>query len=509
MKFALRSWLRTPRLALALLACMALAIGGTTTVVTFAYALLFRPLPFPHSERLVTIVPQNLGDTQRPYLSYPNFSDLRGTATSFELLEGATVSRLILQTPQGSERLRGETVTPGYFELLGVQPELGRGFTADEYAGRTDRAIMLSSRIWRSRFGADPGVLGRPIPTRDGPAVVVGILPESYLGIGEGDGTDYWLAERQNNFPNMLTERGNITTLVLGRLKPGVTRAQADAELQALLRGLVATHPEANAKLVAKVVPLAERWREPLRAGLLTMLVGSGFLLLIGCGNVALLLLARLVDREREMALRLALGADRGALARMLLGESLLLAAAGGALGILLASWLVDIFIKVGGVVLPFQLPVEMTAVPLAICAVTVIVTGLLFGTLPALAASRVRAQALHVGGRGVVAGTLRSGVGRILIIAQTALAIALLAGAALFLRSYDKLRYADFGFRTDSLLRYQVSLPRENYATPEALENFYRSLNTDLAPTPWRAPSWLLPRRPFRLTTDWTKPFA
>lgn len=484
--FALRSWLRTPRLALALLACMALAIGGTTTVVTFVYALLLRPLPFPHSERLVTIVPQNLGDTQRPYLSYPNFADLRVAATSsFEMLEGATVSRLILQTPEGSERLRGETVTPGYFELLGVRPGLGRAFTAGEYAGRTDRAIILSSRIWRSRFGADPGVLGRPIPTRDGPAVVVGILPENYLGIGEGDGTDYWLAERQNNYPNMLTERDNITTLVLGRLKPGVTRAQADAELQSLLRGLVDAHPEANAKLAAHVVPLAERWREPLRGGLLTMLVGSGFLLLIGCGNVALLLLARLVDREREMALRLALGADRAALVRMLLGESLLLAAAGGALGILLASWLLEIFIKIGGVVLPFQLPVEMTTAPLAICVVTVIATGLLFGILPALAAARVRAQALHAGGRGVLAGTLRTGAGRILIIAQTALAVALLAGAALFIRSYGKLRHADFGFRTESLLRYQVSLPRETYATPEALENFYRNLATDLTQLP------------------------
>src|SRR3712207_575771 len=134
--FALRSWLRTPRLALTLLACIAVSIGGTATVLTFVYAVLLRPLSYPHAERLVTVEPTNLGDTDRAYLSYPNFADLRTAVTSFELLEGATVSRLVIQTPDGSERLRGETVTPGYFDLLGVQPELGRAFTADEYAGR-------------------------------------------------------------------------------------------------------------------------------------------------------------------------------------------------------------------------------------------------------------------------------------------------------------------------------------------------------------------------------------
>src|SRR3712207_360117 len=145
---ALRSWLRTPRLALALLACIAISIGGTATVLTFVHAILLKPLPFPHAERLVTIVPTDLGAdarphlNSRPYLSYPNFADLRAAATSFELLEGATVSRLVMQTNDGSERLRGETVTPGYFDLLGVRPALGRSFTPEEYAGTATRAII-------------------------------------------------------------------------------------------------------------------------------------------------------------------------------------------------------------------------------------------------------------------------------------------------------------------------------------------------------------------------------
>jgi putative ABC transport system permease protein len=170
----------------------------------------------------------------------------------------------------------------------------------------------------------------------------------------------------------------------------------------------------------------------------------------------------------------------------MMLGESLLLAIAGGVLGTLLASWLVDIFVKMAGVVLPFQMPVELTAAPLAICALTVIATGLLFGVLPAFAASRINtAAALHAGGRGLVAGTLRGRTGRFLVIAQTALAVALLAGAALFVRSYGKLRHTDFGFRTESLLRYQVSLQRENYRIPETLETFYRTLGVDFGALP------------------------
>ena len=484
--FALRSWLRTPRLALTLLVCIAVSIGGTATVFTFVHAILIRPLPYPHSERLVSVVPANLVDAEREYLSYPNFADLRAAATSFDLLEGVTVSRLIIQTLDGSERLRGETITPGYFDLLGVQPELGRAFTADEYAGRGERAIILSSRIWRNRFGSDPGMIGKPIPTRAGPCVVVGIMPENYLGIGENDGTDYWLAERQNNIADQITDRGTITTLVMGRLRPGVTRAQAQSEVQSILRQLAATYPADNAKLGAILRPLGERWREPLRGGLLTMLVGSGFLLLIGCGNVALLLLARLVDRERELALRLALGADRRALIRMMLRESLILAVVGGALGILLAAWLVDIFVKAAGVVLPFQMPVELSTIPIVVSAATVLATGLLFGILPAFAAGRINTNAaLHSGGRGVVAGTLRGRVSRALVIAQTALAVALLTGAALFVRSYGKLRHTDFGFRTESLLRYQVSLHRENYPTPDSIDTFYRNLAEDLARLP------------------------
>lgn len=485
---ATRSWMRTPRLTLAIVACIAVSIGGASTVLTFVYSLLWRPLPFPEASRLVMFQPRNLDRSPgaRPYLSYPDFADLRAAAASFEKLEAATVSRLVVITGNGAERLRGEAVTPGYFELLGLKPQRGRTFTAEEYAGRGERALIISSRLWRTQFGAREDLVGQPVQTRVGPAVVVGILPEGYLGIAETDGTDYWLAERQTNHQAMLTERADPTTLVFGRLKSGVTAQQAESEIAGLLTTIAKSHPPANRELGGTLLPFGEKWRADLRPGLLTMLVASLFLLAIGCGNVAILLLARLVTRERELAVRLSVGATRRDLVKLMGAEGSVLALAGGLSGIALSAWLGDLFRTVGGVALPLHLPVAFGAGPLLLCVAVVLLTGLAFSLLPALVATRIdSATALRAGGRSVASGALQGRGGRMLVIGQTALAVALLAGAALFIRSYEKLRFLDVGYRTSNLLRYQVSLQRETYPTPEAIDAFYRQLTLDLRAIP------------------------
>ncbi len=484
---ACRTWHKTPRLTLTLLACIAIAVGGASTVLTFVHSLLLKPLPFPAEDRLVMFEPKRdrtMGS--RAYLSYPNFTDLRAGARGFASLDGAIVTRLVALTPGGAERLRGETVTPGYFRELGLRPLLGRWFTEEEFAGRGDRAIVLSYRIWQTRYGADAALIGQPLATRNGPMVLVGVMPASFRGLTEDEGTDYWLAERQHIHADMLTDRAYPTTFVFGRLLPGVTRAQAGAELQGLLRSLIASHPEANRGLEVSLLPLGDKWRAQFRSGLVMMLVGSLFLLVIGCANVAILLLARLVTRERELAVRLSLGAGRGQLLRLMFAESAVLALTGGGLGILLAVWLSELFVRVAGSSLPAQVTVAFGAGPLALCLGVVACTGLAFGLLPAFLATRLDASAaLRSGGRGVAASALQGRSGRLLAIAQTALAVALLAGAALFLRSYEKLRFTDFGYRTDNLLRYQVSAQRENYSTPEAQEAFFRNLDTELRALP------------------------
>jgi len=484
---ACRTWLKTPRLTLTLLACIAIAVGGAATVLTFVHSLLLKPLPFPAEDALVMFEPKRdrtMGS--RAYLSYPNFADLRAGSRGFSSLDGAVVTRLVALTPAGAERLRGETVTPGYFRELGLRPLLGRWFTEEEFAGRGDRAIVLSHRIWQSRYGGDAALVGQPIATRNGPMVLVGVMPRTFLGLTEDEGADYWLAEKQHIHADMLTDRAYPTTFVFGRLLPGVTREQAGAEVRGLIQGLVASHPEANRGLDVSLLPLGDKWRAQFRSGLIMMLVGSVFLLVIGCANVAILLLARLMARERELAVRLSLGAGRAQLLRLMFAESAVLALVGGGLGILLAVWLSELFTRVAGSSLPAQVGVAFGAGPLALCLGVVVCTGFAFGLLPALLATRLNAaSALRSGGRGIAASALQGRSGRLLAISQTALAVALLAGAALFLRSYDRLRYTDFGFRTESLLRYQVSAQRENYATPEAQETFFRNLDNELRGLP------------------------
>jgi predicted permease len=482
----LRAWARTPRWTIAVLLCLAVSIAGAGTVLTFAYSLLARPLPFPEGERLAIVEPLGLAASERAYLSYPNFADLRERLRSFERLEGAMVSRLVVETPQGTERLRGETVTPGYFDLLALRPLLGRAFAADEYAGGAAHVVLLSTRVFRSHFGGDPSVVGRTLVTRAGPRTVVGIMPEGFLGIAEGEGTDVWVPERQSNHPQLLTDRAERTVLSFGRLAAGTTPERASAELSGAVATLSAEHPEANRALQARVVPLGDYWRSGLREGVAWLLLGSLFLLAIGCGNVALLLLARLVPLEREMALRLSLGASRGRIVRERLAEAALLSGAGGALGIAGALALIELFEEAGRFALPIHLKVDLDLAPLALCAAVVVLAGVVSGVVPALVAGRASASfALRPGSRGVVASALGGRLGPGLVAAQTALAFAVLVGAALFARSYDQLRFVDFGYRTSGVLRYQVSLPASQAPTPEALSAFWNGLEADLAALP------------------------
>jgi putative ABC transport system permease protein len=491
-----RSLGRSPKLAAAIVSCIAVSVGGAVTVLTFLWGALWRPLPFPEADRLMLIVPPPAGPPARPYVSLPDFVDLRESLRSLERLEGAVVSRLVVEGPLGAERLRGETVTAGYFDLLGLTPQRGRLFTADEYAGRGERVLVASARYWRSRLGAREEAIGRPLATRAGVATLIGVLPDGFLGIAEDDGTDYWLPERQHNHRDMFEARGEPTTLAFGRLRAGVSRAAASEEVGSMLVALEARHPARSGatsypRAGSRLEPLAEKWRQPLRSGLVTLFVGALLLLLIGCGNVALLLLVRLLSRLRELSVRLSLGASRGDLIRLQALESGVLAVAGGGLGILSSLALQRLFERVAGTALPSHLPIEFGWAPFALGVALVAMTGLLFGVLPAWVAARVDpATSLRSGGRGDLQGLAsgrgrRGRIGRLLVIGQTAVAVVLLASAVLFLRSYERLRFVDFGFRTENLLRYQVSLDASAYPTPESLEIYFGGLADDLAGLP------------------------
>jgi putative ABC transport system permease protein len=498
-----RSLARAAKLAVAVVACVALSVGGAATVSTFLWAILFRPLPFPDAGRLALVVPPPAAAPGRPYLSYPDYADLRRGVAAFESLEAAVVSRLVFETGAGAERLRGETVTAGYFSTLGIAPQLGRLFTADEYAGRGDRAVLVSDRFWRTRLQARAGLIGSVIATRAGAMTLIGVLPAGFGGLAEDEGTDYWLAERQHNHPAMFDDRAEPTTLVFGRLARGAEFAVANDEIAARLAAIDGESPLAAAgvspasgyrRIGTRVEPLAEKWRASLRPGLLALFGGALLLLAIGCANAAMLLGVRRVARRRELAIRQALGASRRDLARLHGVESMLLAACGGAFGVCLSIALQAVFERVGGVALPAHLPVEFGAVPLLLAGGLTIAAGIGFGIVPALFAARVdpadalarrETPTLRRLGNRLPAAARRPGAGHGVVAVQTALAVVLLAAAFLFLRSYERLRHVDFGFRTASLLRYQVSVDRARYGTDEGIAAFFAALDRDLAAIP------------------------
>jgi len=477
MRSVVRGWVRQPAWTCSVLACLAFGIAGAGTVMTFAYSLLARPLPYPEPDRLVLLVPAEPGPGDRPYVSYPNFVDLRERLASFERLDGAMVSRLVVETPLGSERLRGEAIGPRYLDLVGVAPALGRSFTAEEYEGRGEPVVLLSHRVWVSHFAADPAVLGQALRTRAGLRTVVGVMPDGYPGIAEGEGTDVWLPERQSNHPALLENRAEKSTMAFGRLKAGVTLDAAAAELLQAQAVLQSEHAEANRALSLRVQPIAELWRERFRGVLRWLSVSAVFLLAIAAGNVSLLMLVRALATRSEFALRRALGAASERLWRDQWRQSATLATFGGVLGVLLAYPLVRAFAALGQWAIPIHLRVQFDALPVVACAVAVCLVAAVVGLIPAFAL-RADVAASGRGARGVLGATHGRRLRGLLVAAQCALSFAVLVGAALFGQSYQGLRHIDFGYRTDQLLRYQVSLQADRQGDPVALQAFWNDLS-------------------------------
>src|SRR6185503_2296224 len=364
-------------------------------------------------------------------------------------VEAAARTRIAVRTAAGSERLRAEAVSSGYFELVGVRPALGRAFTPAEH--RAGAAVaLIGHALWQRRFGGDPGVVGRRLVVRGrGPAApevpytIVGVLPPRFVGSVDPDVSELWVPLAASPLRAMFLDREARNVWVLARLaagrSPAEARAAAQAELAALGRRLAAAQPAVYAGHRWSVERFGESWREPLRPGLLTLLGAAALLLLIACANVAHLLLARLARRENELALRLAIGASRGSLLRRLALEALVLAIAGGALGTLLAQVAVRRLAGDAALELPSYVPFGLDARLLLLSLVMVLATALLFGVLPAAVGAAVTLVLVVVGG--------------------------------LLLRSYLALASGDVGFRTDHLLRLAITLdPVEHPDAPSVL---------------------------------------
>ncbi len=493
LRSGLRAYRTLPMLLAAALACVALGMGGTLFIVAVAQGVLLRPPPFPDADRLVRIWTVAEGGSARQDLSVLEARDIQAQAHSFAALEIAARTRAAVMTEEGTERMRGESVTSGYFALIGLQPALGRLFSPAEYAPGAPGVIVISHRMWQQKFGGRADILGRAVRARgstgqevDRLYSIVGVLPAGFIGTVDPDISDFWLPLEQYAPRRVLEDRRTRAAWVIARLRAGATLAAAQEEVARLGDRLAAQYPDAYQQLGFRVEPLGESWRARFRTGLLMLTGAAALLLFIACINVAHLLLARLLQREPELRLRLVLGAGRGRILRLLLTESLVLAVAGGVLGILLATWCVHLFVAADVFRLPAYVRITIDARVVLLAAALVLLTSLLFGVLPAWFGTRLdAAQALRQAGRGSTMGRRQKRITEALITAEVCLCFLLLIGCALLLRTYSNLLRADVGYRTERLLRMAISLDGQPYPNTEARLGFVRAAGALLRQQP------------------------
>jgi putative ABC transport system permease protein len=472
-RYAVRTLVRTPGFTAAALLTLALGTGANTAIFSVVNAVVLKPLPYADPDRLV-LFGDRRPDGATNNIGYATLVDYRERARSFEGISALRSWLPTLVVDSEAERVNAMRVSWNYFDLLGVQPALGRGFRREEDRPDRWRVLVISDGLWRRRFGADPGVIDRPIRMNDRDYRIVGVMPRTYeplLSEHFYDRAEMW-APLGYDVSEPSACRGCRHLRAVGKLRPGASMAAAGDELEAIRTDLARSFP--NEYLPADVI--VERVQDALagsvKGGLLAILAAVGLVLLIACANVANLLIARSVNRSREMALRAALGAGPGRLVRQLLTESLLLGAAGGALGIALAWLGLETLLSLAPMTIPRLDQVAVDGRVLAFAVLLSLATGLLFGIVPAWRSGRVNPQRALAETR-ATAGAASHRTRTILVIADLAVALVLLAGAGLMLRSVGRLLQVDPGFDPRQVLTAQFSLVGRAYAEDPVVSRF------------------------------------
>jgi predicted permease len=450
---------------------LGLGIGANTAIFSVINAVVLRPLRYHDPARLVTI----LHDGSNP-VAPANYFDLAQQCRSFESIAAAQWWEPNLTGRDEPEHLRGLQLTAQMFQLLGASPALGRTFNPDEDQPGRERVVVLSHRLWQRRFGGDPAVVGQQV-TFDGESyTIVGVMPPDFqFAPFWATGAELWtplnLASRAN-------DRRGQSLRVFARVKPGVNNAQAQAEVATIFRRLEQEHPEANKGMSLAVEPLHEKVVGKTRPVLIILFGAVGFVLLIACANVANLMMARATSRQKEIALRTALGASRARITRQLLTESVMIALAGGAFGLLLGIAGIRALLSFGPSSLPRMQTVSLDLSVLGFTLGLSVITGLLFGLAPVFQTRRWNFnESLKESTRGSSAGYRRVNTRRLLVISEVALALMLLVGGGLMVRSFDRLRAVDPGFNPNSLLTMTVSLAGSTYSGPAKRVPFFNEL--------------------------------
>jgi putative ABC transport system permease protein len=485
-RLAFRNLVKTPGFTLVAVITVALAIAANTAVFSLVNALLIRPLPFKAPENLVLLFEKFSGQglDQIP-VSAPEYLDWEKQARSYERIAAFNFADFNLTGGDMPERIAGAVVTPSLFPLLGVAPIKGRVFNDAEFGEGNDGVVLISERLWRRRFNSDPQLVGAQVSVNGRSFTVVGIMPANFefplplFGVQGGT-----FAERADMWKPIaftkgeLESRGSRSYGVIGRLKAGITIAQAQAEANTIVANwhqLFRDNYEPSTKFGATIYPMHDLVIGGMRPALMVLLGAVAMVLLIACANLTTMLLARAGGREREFAIRLALGAGRMQLLRQMLSESVLLALVGASAGVVLAIWGLDLLRSIGTQTVPRLAEVNLDLRVLLVTLGTAVGTGIVIGLIPALASGKPElTEALKEGGRGSTSGMRRNRLRNALVVAEVALALVLLVGAGLLMKSFVRLQNVHPGFEPKNVLTMEVALPVLKYPRGKPVADFY-----------------------------------
>ena len=489
LRYAVRMLGKSPAFTVVMVLTLALSMGANSAIFSVIDGVLLKPLPYPQAERIARVFYRNKAYPKFPMNPW-DFLDFRARNRSFENFAMYTHADLQLSDAASEPvKLSAFRISSGYFRVLGVEPARGREFDFSEERPGNANVVILSDRVWRNQFRAAADILGRKVLLDSQPYTVVGVMPagvdhpgNSYNSVAYGDTVDAWTPFTFDGNPN---NRGSHYVEGIGRLKPGVTAAQAAADFNGTMTELASQH-ESDQGWTIYMVPLFQEIVGPVHKMLLVLLGAVGLVLLIACVNAANLLLARAAARQKEIAVRAALGAGRGRLVRQMLAESLLISLLGGALGALLAIVGVRVLVSFLPPGFPRTAAIHVNGLVFALTALVAVATGFFFGLVPAVQASRTDPhQGLHEGGRGSSGSARQTRLRAGLVVGEVGLACLLLVGAGVMLRSFVNLLRLDPGFHPEHVLTAEIALPNANYKTTDNIASFYQKFLANLNTLP------------------------
>jgi putative ABC transport system permease protein len=494
LRYGFRMLARNPGFTVVAVLTLALGIGANTAIFSVVNAVLLRPLPYHDPESLVMVWETDSNrNVNEEWVSPPNFLDWSSQNRVFQHMAAFTVRSFNLSGVEEPQRLEGYRVSASLFPLLGVEPALGRAFQSDEDRFGGLRVVLLSHGLWQRRFGADPQVIGRTLTLNDESVTIMGVMPPGFSFPGRE--ADLWVPMAFTATDK--STRGGHYLRVVGRLQPGITLDQAQAEMNTIARRLEREYPASNTGAGVNLVSLHEAVVSDVQPTLLVLLGAVGFMLLIVCANIANMLLARAVMREKEIAIRTALGAGRRRIVRQLLTENLLLALLGGVVGLLLALWGLDLLLLLNPGTIPRLEETSIDTQVLGFALGISLLTGIVFGSVPAMRVSSPDLnETLKEGGRRP-AGASRHRLRSFLVLSEVALTLVLLIGAGLMINSFLRLQSIDPGFNPDNLLTMRVDLPGSKYAALHQRSMFYEQVLRNVESLPGVRSAGVISRLP------------